>query len=75
MGNPSEAFGLKVGDRIELVSMGEDPCPMDPGATGTVTGFCDSTGLEQVQVKWDPQVGRSLNLIPCQDTWRVLKEG
>lgn len=64
-----EAFGLNVGDRICLVEMGPDPCPMEPGATGTVTGFCDSYGFSQIQVTWDDWVKRSLNLDPDTDRW------
>lgn len=72
MGNPDHAFGLVVGDRIELVSMTNDPLPMEPGSQGTVRGFCEGSGLDQVWVEWDPEVGRSLCLIPGVDRWRKL---
>lgn len=71
MGNPHSAFGLTVGDRIELLSMENDPYPMEAGATGFVTGFCDTPGLEQVQVDWDG--GGGLNLIPGVDQWLVVE--
>lgn len=72
MSNPKTAFGLTVGDRIELVAMGDDPCGMEPGATGTVSMLHEGYGLDQVCVDWDPHVGRSLNLIPGVDRWRKL---
>jgi hypothetical protein len=69
MGNPSSAFGLRIGDRIELVAMGADPQPIAPGSTGVVSWLCDTPGLEQVVVAWDS--GRRLALIPGLDTWRM----
>jgi hypothetical protein len=64
------AFGLNVGDRLELVSMGPDPAPMAPGEIGTVRGFCEAPGAEQVWVDWDSD--RSLILLPGVDRWRVI---
>ncbi len=53
-------------DRIELVSMTEDPDPVAPGATGTVVmdpvWFQDAW---QVVVRWDD--GRALNLVVPPD--------
>lgn len=72
MSNPTEAFGVRLGDRLRLVSMGPDPCPMEPGATGTVTHLCDSYGITQIGVMWDPHVGRSLNLCPESDRWEII---
>jgi hypothetical protein len=54
--------------RIILLDMPDDPDPITPGTRGTVLR-ADST---QVVVKWDN--GRSLNLIPEVDSWRVLSE-
>ena len=55
------------GCRIRLISMGEDPCPVEPGAVGTV--FCiDSIG--SIHVRWDN--GRSLALIPGVDVFEVV---
>lgn len=72
MSNPESAFGLTVGDRIRLVAMGDDPCPMEAGATGTVYMLCEGSGLDQVCVQWDAHVGRSLNLVPGVDRWEKL---
>lgn len=56
------------GCRVRLISMGEDPCPVEPGAVGTV--FCiDSIG--SIHVKWDN--GRSLALIPGVDAFEVIE--
>ncbi len=53
---------FEKGDRLKLVQMGKDPCPIEPGAEGTViippVWFQDNW---QVCVKWDN--GRSLNLV------------
>jgi hypothetical protein len=46
--------------------MSDDPCPIEPGTTGTVTG---GNGA-QMWVDWDN--GRGLMLIPGQDRWRVI---
>lgn len=70
MGNPQSAFGVSIGDRIELISMGTDPDPVDPGTRGTVVHLCDLAGFEQIGVRWDN--GRSLSLIPGTDRWRAL---
>lgn len=60
------------GTRIRLVSMGDDPDPITPGAEGTVIGGAEPHGYMggQVWVTWDN--GRSLNLIPGVDRWVVI---
>lgn len=57
------------GTRIELLHMGDDPCPIPAGARGTVTG---GNG-EQMYVDWDN--GRSLILLVATDRWRVIEDG
>lgn len=63
---------FKNGDRIKLVRMGpDDPCPVEPGATGTVLG--DPVWLQHswtVTVQWD--VPRSLNLVIPPDVAVLL---
>ncbi|MGB7346266.1 MAG: DUF4314 domain-containing protein [Pirellulaceae bacterium] len=51
---------LKLGDRIRLLSMTDDPDPIPIGATGTVTGLYAQSGWIQIDVEWDN--GRSLML-------------
>jgi hypothetical protein len=51
---------LKIGDRIRLVSMTDDPDPIPTGALGTIVGVYPQRGWTQVDVNWDS--GRSLML-------------
>lgn len=52
----------QVGDRIRMVAMGDDPHPILPGTTGTITHLTLLWGeTTQVAVDWDN--GRSLHLI------------
>jgi len=69
MGNPQSAFGVKIGDRVELVAM-HDPDPVRPGTRGEVTWICDTPGLEQIGVSWAD--GRALALIVGVDSWRTI---
>jgi hypothetical protein len=57
-----------LGQRIELVTMNNDPDPLPPGARGTVTG--GNSG--QVHVRWDD--GRARMLIPGEDVWKRVSE-
>lgn len=63
---------VKAGDRIELLEMPNDPCPIDPGTRGTVTyvedPVCDDR--RQVWVEWDN--GRGLMICEPPDRFRVL---
>jgi hypothetical protein len=83
--NPTMIEGIPMyeGCRVRLISMGDDPCPVDAGTLGTVS-FIESESLvgmgiygpEQtaptVHVRWDD--GRSLGLIPGVDKFvRVLR--
>lgn len=59
---------MKRGDRVELIRMGADPHPLEPGSRGTVT-LVDSLGT--VHVRWDN--GRTLGLLPDDgDEYRLL---
>jgi hypothetical protein len=51
---------LKIGDRIRLVSMTDDPDPIPTDALGTIAGVYPQRGWTQVDVNWDS--GRSLML-------------
>jgi hypothetical protein len=71
---------VHVGDRIELVQMGleddgrADPCPMEPGSTGTVRRVTQLWGdIHQIGVEWDPSVGRSLSLVVPPDRYRIIE--
>jgi hypothetical protein len=63
----------EVGDRIKLILMGDDPCPIPPGTTGTVRYVGKAwTGSRQIQVDWD--IERSLNLVWPVDQFEVINE-
>ena len=55
------------GTRLELISMGKDPDPVPPGTRGTVERV-NSYG--DIEMSWDN--GRSLSLIPGEDSFRKL---
>jgi hypothetical protein len=59
-----------IGTRLEMIFMPDDPDPIPTGARGTVIGGderVDQVGLSP----WDD--GRSLNLIPSRDRFRVIQ--
>lgn len=57
---------VAVGDRVSLVSMGDDPAPIPRGTQGTVTNVSCWTGGEwNIGVKWDN--GRTLGLVYPED--------
>ncbi len=64
------------GDRIRLDLMPNDPCPIESGATGTVTHVTDTRGMfkdssAQIWVEWDN--GRSLMLLEGVDQYTVTE--
>lgn len=56
-----------VGRRVVLEEMPDDPCPILPGSTGTVTGIDD---MMNVRMQWDD--GRTLSLLPGIDKYRII---
>ena len=61
------------GDRIRLVAMSDDPDPIPPGTTGTVTAVRQHGTWSQVDVAWDN--GRRLMLSVPPDQSEVLPGG
>lgn len=61
-----------VGDRIELIAMPNDPDPIEPGTTGTVTNVQSglTAGTHDIWVDWDAP--RSLSLIAPPDQFRII---
>jgi hypothetical protein len=68
---------VKVGDRIVLLAMPEDPAPLPVGSKGTITKLPDDPERERATfgnfvayVKWDD--GRTLSLCIPPDEVRVI---
>ena len=62
----------RVGDRVTLVRMGDDPSPIAPGTVGTVTGVsCWVGGEWNIGVRWDN--GRTLGLVSPGDRFTVAR--
>jgi hypothetical protein len=59
----------KPGTRIQLDYMGDDPRPIPPGTKGTVRHVDD---MGTVHCNFDN--GRSLGLIPGEDSFSVISE-
>ena len=57
------------GTRVQLDSMGDDPCPVEPGAVGTVISVDD---IGTVHVNFDN--GRSLGICPEVDSFHKIAE-
>lgn len=61
----------KIGDRIELLEMPDDPDPVPVGTQGTVMFIFGTETLNpQYDVRWDN--GRTLMLIGGIDRWKVV---
>ena len=57
------------GTRIELISMDDPYAPIEAGTKGTVV-YVD--GMGTLHMKWDN--GRTLGLIPGEDSFKVIEE-
>ncbi len=64
----------RIGDRIRLVAMQDDPDPIAVGQTGTVAGVnlhnAGNDGWIQIDVSWDN--GRTLMLVSPPDTFEIM---
>ena len=58
----------RVGDRVELVTMGADPHPIPTGSVGTVRRIVSLGDWTQVSIDWDS--GRALSLTVPPDVAR-----
>lgn len=63
---------IKIGSRIRLVDMSNDPDPIEPGSTGTVLGICHLSGWTSITVDWDN--GRALGLCTPPDIFEILPD-
>jgi hypothetical protein len=73
-------YNASVGDRIKLLAMTDDPCPIPVGATGTIDAIFPQAGdraghrWTQYSVKWDaPHERRTLMLCSPPDRFEVLE--
>ncbi len=64
-------IGCKVGDRIRLLAMPDDPDPLPIGSTGTVVTAAEGP-LGRIGIEWDN--GRSPFLIPGVDQFEVIDD-
>ena len=66
-------MNFKIGQRIEMIQMGNDPNPIPTGTKGTITGFGPTPvkGETQVNVKWDN--GRSLSILYPEDKFKIIE--
>ena len=62
--------GLKVGDRIRLMSMLDDPDPIPAGTMGAVTEIHVHSGWAQLEVSWEN--GRMLMLVLPPDQFEIV---
>lgn len=63
--------GMKVGDKVKLLKMDNDPNPIPIGTTGTITNINEvSKNFTQVSVDWDN--GRSLMLCLPEDQIEIF---
>jgi len=60
----------KIGDRIRLILMADDPDPIPTGTLGTVREIRPNHGWTQVEVDWDN--GRQLMLTLPEDHVEIL---
>ena len=62
--------GLKIGDRIRLIHMVDDPDPVPDGTLGTVSEIHCYSVWTQVSVSWDN--GRKLMLSSPPDKFEII---
>ena len=62
--------GLKVGDRIRLIQMVDDPDPIPAGTIGTVTEIHIHSDWTQIEVSWEN--GRNLMLVSPPDKFEII---
>lgn len=63
----------EVGQRIRLLAMPGDPCPVETGTEGTIRSIYhwpDSAGAVQLSIDWDN--GRTLACVVPPDRLEVL---
>jgi hypothetical protein len=70
-------MSLKIGTRIRMIHMPDDPCPIEPGTEGTITYTEESFSLMKNRylaaygVAWDN--GRTLKVLEGIDRFEVIE--
>ena len=64
--------GLKVGDRIRLIQMVDDPDPIPAGTIGTVTEIHIHSDWTQIEVSWEDN--RKLMLVSPPDKFEIIDD-
>ncbi len=62
---------LRIGDRIRLVLMPQDPDPIPAGTKGVVTAIHIHNGWTQIGVSWEN--GRKLMLVSPPDIFEIIE--
>ena len=62
--------GLKVGDRIRLIQIVDDPDPIPVGTIGTVSEIHIHSDWTQIDVSWEN--GRKLMLVSPPDKFEII---
>jgi hypothetical protein len=61
---------VNVGQRIRMIEMPKDPCPIPKGTEGTVSGVVRVQNSWQISVDWDN--GRTLSVVSPPDTFDII---
>ena len=46
---------FKIGDRVELIKMSDDPLPIEVGSRGTITRTNEQEEFTQITVDWEKE--------------------
>jgi len=68
-------YGLKIGDRIELIHYVADVTELKPGDKGTVTRIVEAPSNDyEIFVNWDKGEAEGANvLFASEDKWKVIR--
>ena len=61
-----------IGKRIKLITMFDDPYPIESGSMGTIYHVANVFGNDIIHVKWDN--GRTLNVEEGVDEYEILDD-
>ena len=61
-----------IGKRIKLITMFDDPNPLESGSMGTISHVANVFGNNIIHVRWDN--GRTLNVEEGVDEYEILED-